>query len=72
VSAIGQNPEPDYLKRTLQNSLISGYQQIFSTAHYLKERSSEFVQEKELFGVIITYKNLMLGHPDEKIGRAHV
>jgi hypothetical protein len=59
------DPQPDYLRKTLQNSLISGYQQIFVTTQYLKDTKNDLVQGKELFGVIITYKNLMLGHPDE-------
>jgi hypothetical protein len=59
------DPQPDYLRKTLQNSLISGYRQIFVTSQYLKDLKSDHVQGKELFGVIITYKNLMLGHPDE-------
>ncbi len=60
-----QSSEPDYLRRTLQNSLISGYLQILTTAFYLKEIEHDTVASQNLFGIIVTYKNLMLGYPDE-------
>lgn len=60
-----QKPSKQYLQRTLRNSLISGYKQIITLTHYLHNQKHEFIIGKELFGIIITYKNLMLGHPDE-------
>lgn len=60
-----QNPQKEHLKRTLENSLISGYKQIFTLAYYLNSTNHTLTNGKIPVGFIITYKNLFLGHPDE-------
>lgn len=60
-----QNPQQEYLKTTLQNSLISGYQQIITLIDVLKQRNDKILEGKEIYGVIVTFKDLLLGHPEE-------
>lgn len=59
------NPKQDYLKKTLQNSVITGYQQIFETALFLKKSEHPYGKTKEIFAIIITFKDLLLGNSSE-------
>jgi hypothetical protein len=58
-----QNPQKEFLERTLQNSLISGYEQIITLADYLKNKNDPIFEGKSIFGIIVTFKDLLLGHP---------
>ncbi|NLG17606.1 MAG: hypothetical protein GX556_09785 [Fibrobacter sp.] len=60
-----QNPQQEYLKRTLQNSLISGYQQIITLVDTLRQRKDPFTEGKEVYGIIVTFKDLLLGDPED-------
>lgn len=59
-----QNPQEEFLEQTLENSLISGYKQIITLIDFLKNRKDKTVEGKNLYGVIVTFKDLLLGFPD--------
>lgn len=59
-----QNPQEEYLEQTLENSLISGYKQIITLIDFLKNRKDPTVEGKDLYGIIVTFKDLLLGFPD--------
>lgn len=60
-----QDPRIDYLRRTLENSVFKGYRQIFNTARKATTTpASSLLSEGEVYGIIITFKQLFLGTPD--------
>lgn len=59
------DPKPHYIEKTLKNSVVSAYKQIFRTAEYLIKAGYDNADQKDFFGVVITFKDLLLGHPFE-------
>jgi len=60
-----QDPQTEYFEKTLRNSVTSGYEQIFALAEHIRIRNNQIVEGKKLFGIIVTFKELMLGHPED-------
>ena len=59
------DPQLCNLERTLQNSLVPGYKQIFKVASKLRSALYDCLFSSDNFyGIIITYKDLMLGSPN--------
>ena len=59
------DPKLCNLERTLQNSLVSGYKQILTVASKLRSGQYDLLFSSDNFyGIIITYKDLMLGSPN--------
>ena len=55
------NTSQDTFIKSLKNSIIKGYKQIIETAYLLSNKTKI---SSQFFGMIITYKNLLLGSPD--------